>query len=138
MGADFTCSFQDSEACKGWYYPDGYFVSLDWSAEEREKDYHTYLLAFAHEQFHYLQFVGTSFGQFLCDLDEIWVTETFETIRFGLQRSTSVQFPLARRIANEQSNDLKKRLEYCLKLRTVCRELRKTSTNGGTTSDFNR
>ncbi len=121
---------------KGWFYPAGCFVNLDWSKQEREDDYHTYLSTFGHEQFHYLQFVGTSFGQFLFDLDEIWVSKVISAVQHGIRRSRSPRFDLRRWAASESDPQTLHNLQEALHIHDICRRTSEIALDGGFLEDL--
>ena len=116
---------------KGWFYPSGLFVILDWSIQQEEKEYLSYLAAFGHEQFHYLQHIGTTFGVFLADLEDMWTTDVIHSIQFAIKETGSLIFPLRDWIKYEKNNLVKRRLMNTLQFYLHYNRVSEISLSGG-------
>lgn len=121
---------------KGWFYPSGLFVNLNWSINVPEKDYLPYLAAFGHEQFHYLQHVGTSFGIFLADVEDLWTTEITKSVNYGLEHSKLSRLPIETWIEVEDNSTVKKKLSEALEFYKKCSRIIEIAQFGGSVSSL--
>ena len=123
---------------KGTYYPSGFFVNLDWSIDVDTPDYLPYLCAFGHEQVHFLQHVGSSFGVFLADIEDFWVSEVINCVSFGLEISGPPKPAIKHWIEAETNIVVKRCLEQALELHEICSELKRIALFGGSISSLLR
>ena len=119
---------------KGWFFPSGLFVKLNWSRDLDESNYLSYLATFGHEQFHYLQHIGTSFGQFLADLEDIWINCIIDSVCYGLEKSNNRILSLNEWAENETKNSVKEVLDRCIKIYEICKRINEIFNVGGSNS----
>lgn len=117
----------------------GYFTYLGWRRSEIEEDFIAYHSTFDHEQFHFHQHIGTTFGHFLVDLQEIWVGQVVECVRKALEISpSSARFPISRWIESENGGHVSKILETGLIVKSLCDEIADIAFEGGVPDDYTR
>lgn len=106
---------------KGQFHPSGMFVNVDWSTNPTSDQYHSYLATFGHEQVHYLQYIGTSFGHFITDLEDIWTDCLIERVNIIINHSKNVRLNIRKWMEKEKDEDIKRTLYVSHDIFTACK-----------------
>jgi len=119
---------------KGWFHPSGLFVQLDWSNNFESTTYLPYLATFHHEQIHYLQHTGTSFGQFLADIDDIWSNAIISSVSYALINSKIKNWSVEEWVKKEDNVTVKNVLHQSIDLYKTCKRMIEIINIGGSNS----
>jgi hypothetical protein len=119
---------------KGWFHPSGSFVQLDWSKNFESNKHLPYLATLHHEQIHYLQHTGTSFGQFLADVEDIWSNAIISSVLYALKNSKKRTWSIEEWVKKEENLTVRNVLNQSIDLFKTSKRMIEIINIGGSNS----
>lgn len=115
---------------KGHFIPSGLMAIFNCPSNQSDPQYLPYLSAFGHEQCHYLQYIGTSCGQFLSDLEDMWADAIIGNVRALLKESRNPKLPLLTWMQTERGHN-RLLIRSALDINTMCQSIKDIILLGG-------
>ena len=127
------------DSASGHFDISSFITYLNWKFEDGDTEYLAKISTILHEQSHFHQIIGTSYGHFLTDLQDLWVSQLILSVKGAIKNSSlypNIPTPISKWLKKESNSFSIWLLESVLKLVDSCKYLHSISLEGGTKKDF--